>query len=655
MGWGSRLRAGLEEYTGLTLMGTDERASLQEQISGWGDFADEAGEFATMVSNYWPGGRPQELMALQRRILAEQSRTALTHDPLAGAEAGLRANFAFGKGIPMPQAKDPDVQKIIERAWDDPVNQEKLTSYEAQRYRSNQMITDAQLMPVAYTDNGRVRLGFLDPDLVVNVVTDPEDDELPLWYATRKRQLNWSFTTHTYMAPQSEMQGGQIKVWYFEHWRNVEDQRRAAAKYDGVNPPPEPNAGDKAPGRVGHFRINRIGRTQFGVPPWARTLRFYSAMNQFTEARVVMAQAQASIIAKRTRRTGPKDVMKAAGQVINTAGQLAAARFGGGVKPTGAGTEPQAGQAPIPAGSWWMENESDTLQAVNLNSGAAQALSDVQIIRAPIAGASQFGQHYLGDASHINLATASTLELPTLAEITSWQQTFMGLLGWFVDIAIEEAIKAGELGGMIAESDTGDTRSLQELHLAEDAEEMEARLGKDLSYGVEMPFPGRRQIPEVAGLVVNVANSFDPEGTNVPLRRKLLDFLFRHGMQTPNPNDDVDAILPEDAKPEPFPAAAQAEAATAAQMANTTMLTAQMAAAQGQGQGAAPGSEMGTDASQYGERRAAGVREALDPNALDELTRILVEDGNGRFDELLKDPRALLTAGANGNGNAPAA
>jgi hypothetical protein len=50
-----------------------------------------------------------------------------------------------------------------------------------------------------------------------------------------------------------------------------------------------------------------------------------------------------------------------------------------------------------------------------------------QIVRSPIAAAAGFGQHYLGDSSDANLATASTLELPATMRVQSWQQYLRGL------------------------------------------------------------------------------------------------------------------------------------------------------------------------------------------------------------------------------------
>jgi hypothetical protein len=548
-----RLGESLREWTGLTVAPADEVSEMREQLEYMGPFLDEVEDMAATVLDY-VGGRPHEVQARHRRRLAQQSRIALMHDPLAGAEATLRANFAFGKGISKPQAKDPDVQKIIDRAWEDPNNERKLTSYEAQRHRSNEMLTSANLFATIFTANGKIRVGFRDADDVTDVVTDPEDDETPLYYVVRKRKIEWDYTLHAYKPVLGyEMEGGTEKVWYLEHWRNVEDLTewlqeggKQFTESRVQKPPPQ----NMLPGKVEHFRINRIGRSQFGVPPWARTLRYYTALNQLTESQVQMRQGAASIIAQRIRRTGPRDLMRNVSSVMSRAGEIGSANFrraaeGGPPSAVGPGTQPGPREATPPpaAGSWYQGFEHDRIEAVNLRSGAGEALADAQIVRAPIAAVSGFGQHYLGDPSSSNLATSTTLELVSLMEIAAWQETFEGIYRWFTDRGIEAAVQAGQLGGMVSESATIDTRSLRELNIQEDKAEMEARTGKDLTYTFQMPYPGRRNLPDVVSSVTATLLAFDPSGQNFPLREKMLDYLLRHGYETEDPGSEVEEVI----------------------------------------------------------------------------------------------------------------
>jgi hypothetical protein len=559
--WVSRIVHEAERRLGVAVVERDELASLRENTINFQMFKEEASELGYHALGYF-SGRPHELRAETRVRLSQRSRLALMQDPTAGAEADLKANFAFGRGITAPDAIDEKVQEILQEAWEDPINQSKLTGFEAQRHRSYELISQANLYPTAYVKNGRVRLGFLDADTVRSIVPDPDDEERPLYYATAKRRFEWDFINDRAKTT-DEMRGetGQPKVVYYPHWQNVEDMKADAAE-DGETPPAPP-AGKLGDGLVYHVRINRIGRSQFGTPPWARTLRFFRALSDLTEAHVVMAQAASTFVAKQTMKGSPEQLTKAANSVLSQTGELGAARFG---------ETPNSQQFPRqeapPPGSFWLENESNKLEALSLNSGSGQVAQTAQIVRAPIAASSGFGQHYLGDAGNANLATATSLELPTLMAVRAWQQTFKEMLQWFCDLVIQEAVRAGRLGGRgealtVTEAQSRGIPSyvgqkpLDELRLRETVErkEMERRTGKELSYTITLPYPGRRNLPDVVTMVGTIVTVYDPQGVNVPLRRGLLTFLATHGMELENPQAWVDEVLPDDLPAEPVPGA----------------------------------------------------------------------------------------------------
>lgn len=530
-----RLSDAVQDFTGITAIPVRERERMRVVEREYGELASEAGELAYHSLDYF-GGRPSELRPERRRRLAQRSRIALMQDPLAGAEAQLLADFAFGKGVSPPTANDPKVQDIIDAAWSDPINEQILTGYQAQRKLSNELITTAELFITLYVKGGKVRVGRLDPDLVVNVVPDPENRNIPLWYVARDRNYTWDFDTDQPSFTDTAV-GDQIQVKYWPHWRNAADALADRARFgteDDEAPLEEPPASKLAKGLVYPVAINQTGEQLRGTPPWARSLRFMSAMNVLTESHVAMAQAASTFIARRAMKGSPNQIQKAAMSVLSQAGELGASAWrpgsgfnvGGNAEPdTQPFTAPGA-PAPFPPGSWWNENQdASTLSALNLNSGASQMTQTAQIVRAPVAASSGFGQHYLGDAQNANLATASTLELPATMRIGGWQEFFEALYRWFTDRAIEAAVQAGQLGG--AEGYPNQT-PLGEMRLqeADNRAEMEKRTGKDLGYKFSMPFPGRRQLPDVTTFVQLIAQSMDPNGVNIPLRRILLQFAF---------------------------------------------------------------------------------------------------------------------------------
>jgi hypothetical protein len=642
-----RAREWAEDSFGFRVLDVDRAEALEEAAERLGFFIDEAETLAYSVADLF-AGRPNEMRPERRNRLAQRSRKALREDPLARAEATLLSNFSFGRGVSKPQAVSEKVQEVIDEAWTDPVNLQKLTSFEAQRHRSNELLTQANLYPIAFIRNGAVRVGFIDADLIVEVVCDPDDDEMPYYYVGRKPRLTWNFRTHQYEVDEG-LADGIPKTVYWEHWRNVEDATRDAEE-NNESAPEGPEDEALQEGKVFHVRINRIGRTQFGTPPWAAVLRFFSAMNELTTAHVAMAQAASSWVAKTTSKGGPRAVVDSANAILAQTGELASARFGQGGVGEPQGTVARKFAAPPSPGGLWNENESLRLEAMNLSSGAGQMAQTAQIVRAPIAAAAQFGQHYLGDASNANLATATSLELPSLMNIQAWQETFEGLFRWFTDLAIQEAARAGRLGGLSerlteseAEERFGRPRTkaeklpLSRLRLAEADEraEMERRLGEDLTYTFEMPYPGRRNLPDVVSAVATMATAYDPAGVNIPLRRALLYFFAKDGLGVDDPAKLVDDVIPEDA------------------------LSLPGAMLPGTPGGPRPSEDLPPEdeRSQYGERTPGGARggseraekrvsEAFLDDASREAVRRIEEDLDGVWKRMVADPAVMAAIAA---------
>ena len=656
----ARLVEAAEDLTGISIVPTSQRERWQTMEGEFAELANEAEDLALHAMDYM-GGRPQEMANERRKRIAQRSRVALKFDPLASAEAQLLADFAFAKGVPIPTARHPKVQEVIDDAWTDANNEEKLTGFAAQRKLSNELLTAGERFTTLYTAGGRVRVGRLDADMVEAVVPDPEDRLRPLWYMVRVRRFLWDFKTDQPRTDFDELEDGRPKVRYWKHWRNFDDA--VAEREQGYVDHDEekletPPAEKMAKGLVYHVAINQTGEELRGNPPWARSLRFFTAMNLLVEAHVVQAQAASTFIAKRVMKGAPKTIAKSAASVMGHLSELGASRFDG---PERAGQSERTAafapgsQAPPPPGSWWQENESSKLEALTLSSGAAQMAQTAQIVRAPVAAAAGFGQHYLGDSSDANLATASTLELPATMRVTAWQQYSEDELRWFTDRAIEAAVKAGRLGGLDEFPEDGPVSEMR-LHESEDRRAMEKRVGIDLSYEFVMPFPGRRQLSEVQGFVQTLGQSMDPNGVNVPFRRHLLRFAFEQ-MGIDDVGRAVEECLPEEGLPggigpQPEEDFDPATGEPVTPEAEYTKAIGELPAETGPGgerparvkRGTTVGGKRTAPPSQEAEWIPADVRAAVDEFG---------EESQAIFRRLVSDPAVLASlelAGSNGNG-----
>lgn len=516
----------------------------------------------------YTGGRAQELRAVERRRLAQRARIAWMRDPQAGAAVDLMNDFVFGRGMPRPKANDPEVQKVIDEAWDDPDNQLVLTSYDAQLTLGTDLTLQSNLFFLVFDDgeDGKVKLGMLDHDGVQRVVRDPENRRRILYYVVKlpgtvKEDFKRGEQT---IEPRPENE----RTLYYPHWRNVQDAEEEVERGDRkkFDKPPKDRLGE---GKVYHVAINRTGEMAFGHPVMDRLLRWYTAYNKFMDARVDIMEASASFVMKRKVKGTPNQLQKMATQALSRRSPLGSAI-----------DDPNTIMGPRPA-SVLTENENVTHEDFNINTNAPAAAQDAQMLRSQISAATRFPQSYYGDASNSNLATATSLELPVLKAVESRQEVIESMVRFFVDRVIERAVDTGrvsndltpeerdalaKVGGTkpdtTVSSDRDNARVSTDLSIMaahEDAVEDEEALQRDLGYDFALPSPLRRTMNDLIGAVMNIARTFDPNNTNMELSRTLLNVALGEGLEMENPADAVERIFPEGYE-DPAVAAAQGQA-----------------------------------------------------------------------------------------------
>jgi hypothetical protein len=285
----------VEDFVGVALVATDQRDRWQVTEQEFVTLASEAEELGLHALDYFQG-RPQEMAHERRKRIAQKSRVALKFDPLAAAEAQLLADFAFAKGVPIPTARDPQVQDVIRRGVDG----------REQRGEADGLLGAAQALERA-ADGGRAVRDALHrggpgacgpagrrhggggragsrgpaaaavvhgacPEVRVGLRERPGEARADV---LRRREAEGSLLE---ALAQLRRRGGRAR-------EGARGRRRNAAE--------TPPAAKMAKGVVYHVAINQTGEELRGNPPWARSLRFFSAMNVLTRRTSRMAQARA--------------------------------------------------------------------------------------------------------------------------------------------------------------------------------------------------------------------------------------------------------------------------------------------------------------------------------------------------------------------------
>jgi hypothetical protein len=611
----------LQETTGYSLVDTEHLRVTEAYSREAMILANDLEELGWVSMNYM-GGRPNEPNAVSRRRWAQQARVVWLADPMAGAAVEMLNEFTFGRGVARPRFKDKEAQEVIDEAWDDPQNQRVLTAFLAQIRLGNSLSVQSNVFLQMFDDgdDGKVKLSFLNHDNVGNVVTDPENRQRPLFYMATKYTQEWDYQLH---APKPTT--ATPKTYYYESWASVEealrergldeqeardvlDKYRSSAMGEQEQNPEEsgdrvrPDEPYKVPnmddlvlpppnmlgeGKVYHLTDGNLDMEMvFGVPRMRRTIRWYTAYNDFMKARVDMMAAAAAFIMTKTVTTGtPGSLEKLATKAMRASSDLRGSvdtmLSADGVK-----------QGPRP-GSILGESGAVKFEPLNLNSGAGNAVQDGQMLRAQVSAGDRFPQHYLGDVGSANLATATSMELPVLKHVEARQELIESVFRWFIDRVIERAVESNRLDPNVktepednpelvrtGQTDQEEARALEgatvsthdmlwrinkidvwretevisrpdgtveymlvEAH--EDKNDDEEDTGRDLSYEFGMPSPLRRMMTDLVAAAVQTATMADPNGLNVELTRVLLTVILAEGFEMQDAADVVDRIFPK--------------------------------------------------------------------------------------------------------------
>jgi hypothetical protein len=570
--WVTRLQEAVEVRTGKTVIDQGRVELLEAAAKEGFALRRELDLIGWSVMDYL-GSQPQEVRFEERIKMARQARNVWAQDPQAGAAVDLACDFTFGRGVSKPRCRDEAVQEVVDEAWDDADNQLVLTSYEAQIAANTDLELQSNVFLLMFDEgeDGKVKLSLLNHDTVEQVVRDPDNRLRVLYYLAKVQKQAWDFDNDRPAFPDMMRGGGLPHSMYYAHWKNVEVADEDGGREEKVPRPPDAKLGH---GKVRHVAVNRTTEMAFGVPTMRRTIRWFTAYNDFMKARVDMAQAAAAFIMKRTAKGSPEQLAKLAAKSVSRQADLP--------------VDPDVGvgmAGPKPA-SILTENESLVHENMRLDSGAGNATQDGQMLRSQISAATHFPQHYLGDAGSANLATATSMELPVLKHIEGRQEVWEGVFRWFVDRVIEKAVDDGRLDRYADEEplpeevsgqpvfgpesgapDLGSPAGAPQLppgpavpmmQAHEDAPMDEARTERDLGYEFSMPNPLKRAMSDLVTSVSNIAKTFDPNNTNSELSRILLAVCLGEGLEMEDPQSAVERIFPEDYQ-DPAIAAAQAQ------------------------------------------------------------------------------------------------
>jgi hypothetical protein len=360
-------------------------ASPTQEDWYWGRFATGSEEdylWRRLSDNFYQ----KDLIPTTYLEVHNQCYEAYNANPLAFAIIELTTSFVLGEGITVA-ASHPRVQQVLDDFWHHPENRMDERIYS--------LCTELALYGEQFIHffvnryDGSVIIRQIDPSLIDQIETDPEDVEKPLRY----------------------------------HRRPIGQVMSATAgdppNFDPAKPVDTQGQWFRAGKEVLHIAINKVSNAKRGKSDLATLLPWLRRYKDWLTDRVRINKYKAAFLWDVTLTSADKKTIDR--------------------------KRMEYAYPPEP-GSVIIHNEAERWSAVEPNIQANDASEDGRAIKLMVAVGASLPEHYLSDGDNGNRATASEMSLPTLLKFKRRQRVVKYMLKCILDRVIEEARRAGRIG-----------------------------------------------------------------------------------------------------------------------------------------------------------------------------------------------------------------
>lgn len=430
--------------------------------------------------------------------IAAMARVYWLKNPLVKRAVATQANYVFGQGVDVVAA-DEDVQTVVDAFMDDSKNRAELTGEQAMLTKETELQVTSNLFFTFFTDplNGATRVRTIPLNEITRIIYNPDDSKEP-WYYYRQWQQpkepgSQKYEMHQAMYPDINYmpKGGLPK-----HFNGIEVM--------ALNP-------------VYHVKTNCLSDMEYGVSEIYAAIDWAKAYKDFLEDWYTIVKSLSKFAWKATSKSGATGMAQAK-QVLEGA-------INGGSNPMNSDLPGQAAQV-------WMSSDNFDLAPMP-KSGATVAIDDGRRALLMVCAATGIYEHYFGDPSTGNLATAKAMEQPMLLMFQErqelWTDVFNTILGYVIN---QSALKpGGKLRGVMSFNDYGESY---------------VDMG-DTDRSVDVKFPPilQEDVNErIDAIVKSVTLSGQTPANTIDLKTATTQMLTALGEDT----DIVDKLFPDDPK-----------------------------------------------------------------------------------------------------------
>lgn len=301
------------------------------------------------------GDKDRSLSSLTQERMQELAVFLWKSNPLANRIIELPLVYLLAEGVTM-SVKDETAQAWLDEFWNDPINQMDVKLPKKVREMS---LFGEQCWPVFKNPtNGAVRLGYLDPGLIKEVKTDPDNTEQPIGVVTKALGKKRKSKKYRIIVPGSENIFG-------------EEAKKIREEFND--------------GECFYFNINALSSSSRGLSDLLATMDWLDLYDKALFGEVERWDALRSFIWDVTLRGATEETVKKRASEIEVPSS-------GGVR---------------------VHNDAETWQAVTPDLQAANGAENARTVRNHILGGSTLPEHWYGGGGDVNRSTAGEMGEPT--------------------------------------------------------------------------------------------------------------------------------------------------------------------------------------------------------------------------------------------------
>lgn len=388
------------------------------------------------------------------------ARLMYLKNPLIQRGVKVKADYVFGRGVNI-NAKDDDVDDVIQAFLSDETNQTTFTSHSARIQREIELQTDGNIffVLVPHPLSGHIRIRSFAADEITDIITDP-DDRARVWYYKREFYRNeFDFAT---------AQTKRTKITeYYRDWRYKTRDRATIGGKPIING-----------AYIYHIKVGGFTDWKYGISEIYSVIDWATAYKRFLEnwSTIVAAYARFAFKARTARgKAGVQSIQK----------KLATT-----VKPSAATGE--TNPPPATASTAVMTSDDD-LEPIR-TAGATTSAEDGRRLLLMVAAGVGVPETFFGDVSVGSLATAQSLDRPTELLIGNRQALWVDIWHDILTFVIEYAIRAPE----------GALRAFGDVKINEYGEEY-VEFDDDNQRHIDIDFPAIVQIDPATYVTTTLA------------------------------------------------------------------------------------------------------------------------------------------------------